>query len=113
MAFNYGGRADITDAVNRLVQQARERGEGAPDITEEDIGAALSTHRGPPVDLIIRTSGEQRLSNFLLWEAAYAEMVFQDILWPDYGPAALTEAVEEYHRRDRRFGGCRGSGFEA
>lgn len=105
VAFNYGGRADITDAVNRLFQQARQRGEGAPDITEEDIGATLSTHRGPPVDLIIRTSGEQRLSNFLLWEAAYAEMVFQDILWPDYGPAALTEAVEEYHRRDRRFGG--------
>jgi undecaprenyl diphosphate synthase len=105
VAFNYGGRADITDAVNRLVRQAGERGEGATEITEEDISAALSTHRGPPVDLIIRTSGEHRLSNFLLWEAAYAEMVFQDILWPDYGPEALTEAVEEYHRRDRRFGG--------
>lgn len=105
VAFNYGGRADITDAVNGLLQQAIRRGEGAPDITEEDISAALSTRRGPPVDLIIRTSGEQRLSNFLLWEAAYAEMVFQDILWPDYGPDALNEAVREYRRRDRRFGG--------
>lgn len=105
VAFNYGGRADIADAVSGLVRQAMARGEGLRDITEDDISSALSTSRGPPVDLIIRTSGEQRLSNFLLWEAAYAEMVFQDILWPDYGPEALTEAVEEYHRRDRRFGG--------
>ncbi|HAV51114.1 MAG TPA: isoprenyl transferase, partial [Brevundimonas sp.] len=69
VAFNYGGRADITDAVNALVERALKRGENVPDITEDDISAALSTNRGPPVDLIIRTSGEQRLSNFLLWEA--------------------------------------------
>jgi putative proteasome-type protease len=60
---------------------------------------------GPPLDLIVRTSGEQRLSNFLLWESAYAELVFQDILWPDYGPEALADAVEAYRRRERRFGG--------
>lgn len=105
VAFNYGGRADIVDAMNRLARRAAESREANPAFTEADIDGALSTHRGPPVDLIIRTSGEQRLSNFLLWEAAYAEMVFQDILWPDYGPEALNAAVGEYHRRDRRFGG--------
>lgn len=105
VAFNYGGRADIVDAMNSLVARAADSGEASPVFTEADIDGALSTHRGPPVDLIIRTSGEQRLSNFLLWEAAYAEMVFQDILWPDYGPDALNEAVQAYRRRDRRFGG--------
>ena len=105
VAFNYGGRADIVDAMNRLARRAAESGEASPAFTEADIGRALSTHRGPPVDLIIRTSGEQRLSNFLLWEAAYAELVFQDILWPDYGAEALNAAVGEYRRRDRRFGG--------
>ena len=78
VAFNYGGRV---------------------------IEAGLATAGSPPLDLIVRTSGEQRLSNFLLWEAAYAELVFQDILWPDYGPKALAEAVDAYRRRDRRFGG--------
>ena len=105
VAFNYGGRADIDDAVNTLDGGAAGSGVASPAFTEADIDGALSTHRGPPVDLIIRTSGEQRLSNFLLWEAAYAEMVFQDILWPDYGPEALNDAVNEYRRRDRRFGG--------
>jgi undecaprenyl diphosphate synthase len=66
----------------------------------------LSTAEGPPVDLIIRTSGERRLSNFLLWEAAYAEMVFQDVLWPDYGPEALGAAIAEYRARERRYGGA-------
>jgi undecaprenyl diphosphate synthase len=66
----------------------------------------LSTAEGPPVDLIIRTSGERRLSNFLLWEAAYAELVFQDVLWPDYGPEALGAAIAEYRARERRYGGA-------
>lgn len=99
VAFNYGGRADVVDAANR----AMARGQGP--LTEEALDAELSTTGGPPVDLIVRTSGEQRLSNFLLWEAAYAEFVFQEILWPDYGPEALAEAVAAFGRRERRYGG--------
>ena len=104
VAFNYGGRADLVDAAQRLVDQARA-GQFAGEVTEDDLGAGLSTAGAPPVDLIVRTSGEQRLSNFLLWEAAYAELVFQDILWPDYGAEALGEAVAVYGNRERRFGG--------
>ncbi len=104
VAFNYGGRADLVDAAQRLVDQARA-GQFAGEVTEDDLGAGLSTAGAPPVDLIVRTSGEQRLSNFLLWEAAYAELVFQDILWPDYGAEALSEAVALYGNRERRFGG--------
>jgi len=104
VAFNYGGRADLVDAAQRLVDRARA-GQFDGDVTEEDLGAGLSTAGAPPVDLIVRTSGEQRLSNFLLWEAAYAELVFQDILWPDYGAEALGEAVSVFGNRERRFGG--------
>lgn len=104
VAFNYGGRADLVDAAQRLVDQARA-GQLAGDVTEDDLGAGLSTAGAPPVDLIVRTSGEQRLSNFLLWEAAYAELVFQDILWPDYGVEALGEAVSLFCNRERRYGG--------
>lgn len=104
VAFNYGGRADLVDAAQRLVDQARA-GRFDGDVTEDDLGAGLSTSGAPPVDLIVRTSGEQRLSNFLLWEAAYAELVFQDILWPDYGAEALGEAVSLYGNRERRYGG--------
>jgi len=104
VAFNYGGRADLVDAAQRLVDRARAgRLEG--DVTEDDLGAGLSTAGAPPVDLIVRTSGEQRLSNFLLWEAAYAEMVFQEILWPDYGAEALAEAIAQFGCRERRYGG--------
>jgi undecaprenyl diphosphate synthase len=103
VAFNYGGRADLVDAAQRLVDRAR----GGEDIVVDEaaLGAGLSTAGAPPVDLIVRTSGEQRLSNFLLWEAAYAEMVFQEILWPDYGAEALAEAIAQFGRRERRFGG--------
>lgn len=104
VAFNYGGRADLVDAAQRLVDQARA-GQFTGEVTEDDLGVGLSTAGAPPVDLIVRTSGEQRLSNFLLWEAAYAELVFQDILWPDYGAEALGEAVALYGNRERRFGG--------
>ena len=103
VAFNYGGQADITDAVRALAQAVKAGGLDPATITEEAVGMALSTHGDAP-DLIIRTSGEQRLSNFLLWEAAYAEFVFQDVLWPDYGPQHLKAAVDEFRRRDRRFG---------
>lgn len=99
VAFNYGARSDIIDAVRDLA--------AAPGATVDEAALSqhLSTAGGPEVDMIIRTSGEKRLSNFLLWEAAYAELIFQDILWPDYGAEALAEAVAEFHGRQRRYGG--------
>jgi undecaprenyl diphosphate synthase len=104
VAFNYGGQADIVDAAQRHIDMVLA-GEATGPLDEAALSAGLSTAGGPPVDLIVRTSGEQRLSNFLLWEAAYAEMVFQNVLWPDYGAGPLGEAVEQYRNRDRRFGG--------
>ncbi len=104
VAFNYGGRADLIHAARRHAERVLA-GEVAPEIDEAGFSALLSTHDAPPLDLIIRTSGEMRLSNFLLWEAAYAELMFQDILWPDYGAEALGKAVDEFRARDRRYGG--------
>lgn len=104
VAFNYGGRADIVDAARRYADQVLA-GQAVGPLDEEALGQGLSTAGGPPVDVIVRTSGEQRLSNFLLWEAAYAELVFQQVLWPDYGAEALADVVEQYRNRDRRFGG--------
>ena len=103
VAFNYGGRADLVDAAQALVKRAAT--EGSFEVTEDLFGQSLSTAGAPAVDLIIRTSGEQRLSNFLLWECAYAELVFQEVLWPDYGHDTLKEAIGQFGRRDRRFGG--------
>jgi undecaprenyl diphosphate synthase len=104
VAFNYGGQADIVDAARRHAERVAA-GETDAAISEADFSELLSTAGAPPLDLIVRTSGEVRLSNFLLWEAAYAELVFQDILWPDYGPEALKAAIDEYQARERRFGG--------
>lgn len=104
VAFNYGGRADLVDAAQACVDRALA-GQTSEPLDEAMFGSGLSTAGSPPLDLIVRTSGEQRLSNFLLWEAAYAELVFQNVLWPDYGPKALGEAVTQYRNRDRRFGG--------
>lgn len=104
VAFNYGGRADIVDAVQRHVDDVLA-GRAAGPLDEEALGRRLSTAGAPPVDVIVRTSGEQRLSNFLLWEAAYAELVFQNVLWPDYGAEGLADVIEQYRNRDRRFGG--------
>lgn len=103
VAFNYGGRADLVDAAQALVDRAAR--EGSFDVDEDLFAGQLSSAGAAPVDLIIRTSGEQRLSNFLLWECAYAELVFQPVLWPDYGPEALKDAIDEFSRRERRFGG--------
>ena len=106
VAFNYGGQADITDAARRFAE-AVAKGEARPeDLTEAVFARHLSTGAVPPPDLIVRPSGEQRLSNFLLWEAAYAELVFQDVLWPDYGPEHLKAALAEFSTRDRRYGGA-------
>ncbi|MHA6728588.1 isoprenyl transferase [Devosia sp. A369] len=105
VAFNYGSKAEIVDATRRIAQ-AVAAGELAPEaITEETIGAALYTAGLPDPDLIIRTSGEQRISNFLLWQAAYAEFVFVDEYWPDFGEASFIRVLETFSQRDRRFGG--------
>jgi undecaprenyl diphosphate synthase len=101
IALNYGSRADILNAAKRLAREAADP-EAA---TEADFAARLSTAGMPDPDLIIRTSGEKRLSNFLLWEAAYSELVFSDVLWPDFTPAEFDRCVAEYASRDRRYGG--------
>jgi len=106
VAFNYGGRADIAEAAWRYAQAIAAGAVSPEDASEKAFSRFLSTSEGPPPDLIIRTSGERRLSNFLLWEAAYAELVFQDVLWPDYGPEHLRAALEEFNCRERRYGGA-------
>ena len=103
MAFNYGGRAEIVDAVRRLA----EAGTPAARIDERAIRANLYFPDQPDPDLVIRTSGEYRISNFLLWQLAYSELVFTDVLWPDFRRQDLFEAVAEYQRRERRYGGVR------
>ncbi|MBQ3860389.1 MAG: di-trans,poly-cis-decaprenylcistransferase [Clostridia bacterium] len=99
IAFNYGGRAEIVRAVNRLIA------EGKTAVTEEDISANLYTNECPEPDLIVRTGAEMRLSNFLLWQSAYAELYFTDRLWPDYTTADVDEAVRVFASRSRRYGG--------
>jgi undecaprenyl diphosphate synthase len=100
-AFNYGGRAEIVDAVQALVR----RGTPADKITETAIRKHLYDAEMPDPDLVVRTSGEFRISNFLLWELAYSELVFTDALWPDFRREHLFDAVREFQRRERRFGG--------
>jgi undecaprenyl diphosphate synthase len=105
VAFNYGARQEIARAAQRLAA-AVQRGELAPEeLTADLIGQHLDLPEIPDPDLIIRTSGEQRLSNFLLWQAAYSELVFLPIYWPDFDRPALENALAEYRRRERRFGG--------
>ena len=105
IAFNYGSRQEIADAAMLLAMQA-VRGEiDAASINIESMAQALDTNGIPDPDLIIRTSGEQRLSNFLMWQSAYAELVFLPLLWPDFDHAALEAAIAEYAARERRFGG--------
>lgn len=106
VAFNYGGQADIVDAARKFAQAVEEGRAKAADLDEALFERSLSTADGPPPDLIVRTSGEQRLSNFLLWESAYAELVFQDVLWPEYGPEHLKAAIAEFATRERRYGGA-------
>jgi undecaprenyl diphosphate synthase len=105
VALNYGAQADIVAAARGLAEQVAAGTLTPEEITDERFESSLSTHGLPPLDLLIRTSGEHRLSNFLLWEAAYAEFVFQDILWPDYGRDALKTALDIFAGRSRRFGG--------
>lgn len=101
VAFNYGGRADIVEAVRTLLAE----GVSADALTEEMISERLSTGGIPDPDLIIRTSGEWRLSNFLIWQAAYSEYWVTPTYWPDFSPELLRQAIQEYGQRERRFGG--------
>jgi undecaprenyl diphosphate synthase len=105
IAFNYGSRAEIARAARRLAEKVA-RGTLTPDaITPEALEAELDTKGVPDPDLLIRTSGELRLSNFLLWQSAYTEFVFLDTYWPDFGRELLEQAIGEFRSRDRRFGG--------
>jgi undecaprenyl diphosphate synthase len=101
IAFDYGGRAELVDAARRLV----EEGIDARDVDENAIASRLYAPDMPEPDLLIRTSGEQRISNFLLWQLAYTELVFTDTLWPDFDERDLSRALEEYSSRRRRYGG--------
>jgi undecaprenyl diphosphate synthase len=100
ICFNYGGRRDLVEAVRAIMRE----GVPAEEVDEATIETHLSTHGTPPPDLILRTSGEQRLSNFLLFEGAYAELMFFDVYWPDFGEREIDEALAEYARRARRYG---------
>ncbi|MGK2852576.1 MAG: isoprenyl transferase [Microbacteriaceae bacterium] len=106
MCVNYGGRLELTDAVRSIAEDVAAGRIKPSGITERTIARALYVPELPDVDLFIRSSGEQRISNFLLWQSAYAEFVFQDVLWPDFNRTTLWTAIEEYVGRDRRFGGA-------
>jgi undecaprenyl diphosphate synthase len=103
MAFNYGGRAEIVDAVREMVRS----GIPADKISEKTLRDHLYAPDMPEPDLVVRTSGEYRLSNFMLWELAYSELVFTDVLWPDFRREHLFDAIRAYQGRDRRYGGVR------
>ncbi len=105
IAFNYGGQAEIVHAVNEIIGEMKDKTRALSPITKEDIEQRLYTAGCPKVDLIIRPSGEKRLSNFLLWESAYCEFWFSDVLWPDFKRKHLVKAINDYIGRDRRFGG--------
>jgi undecaprenyl diphosphate synthase len=104
MCVNYGGRAEIVDAVRRIAADARDGRLNAARVSEKTLARYLDEPEMPDVDLFIRTSGEQRVSNFLLWQSAYAELAFVPTLWPDFDRRHLWHAIEEYARRDRRYG---------
>jgi undecaprenyl diphosphate synthase len=106
VALNYGGRAEIVDAMNAILKERNSHG-SASAITEEQLARHLYTGGLPDPDLLIRTSGEMRVSNFLLWQIAYAEIFVTDTLWPDFNRTCLLEALVEYQKRERRYGGIR------
>jgi undecaprenyl diphosphate synthase len=103
VALNYGGRAEIVDAVNRILDERKNAGGG--NVTEEEFAEKMYTAGLPDPDLLIRTSGEMRVSNFLLWQIAYAEIYVTETLWPDFNRARLLEAFVDYQKRERRYGG--------
>ena len=105
IALNYGGRREITDAVKKLFEEMEKNGGSADDINEEMLSAHMSTGSMPDPDIIIRTGGEMRLSNFLLWQCAYSEFIFTDVFWPDFTKGELVKCIDEYNSRHRRYGG--------
>ena len=105
LAVNYGGRAEIVESVKSIAERVKNGTLKIEDITEDTVSAGIYTAGQPDPDLIIRPSGEFRLSNFLLWQSAYAEIYVDDVLWPDYKPEDLDRALEAYAKRNRRFGG--------
>ncbi len=106
MCINYGSRIEITDAVNRIAAEVKAGKLTPGSITEKTVAKHLQSDWLPDVDLFVRSSGEQRVSNFLLWQSAYAEFVFLDTLWPDFNRDSLLEAIGHYQARNRRFGGA-------
>ena len=102
---NYGGRQEIVRAATRFAQEVAAGKRQAEELTEQLFDEYLFSAGIPDPEMIIRPSGEQRISNFLLWQSGYAEYIFMDVLWPDFGTAQLDAAIEEYYRRNRRFGG--------
>ena len=104
IALSYGSRQEIADATRQMVRDALEGRLRPEDITEESFSARLLTRDIPDPDLLVRTSGEQRISNFLLWQSAYTELVFVDTLWPDFTKRDLEDAIREFNQRDRRYG---------
>jgi len=107
VALNYGGRAEIVDAARAAVERLLTEGKRLDELTEEKIERELYTHGLPELDLLVRTGGEMRVSNFLLWQAAYSEIYVTETLWPDFRRAHLLDAVLDFQRRDRRFGGLK------
>lgn len=105
IALNYGGRDELLRGVKKAVARLQDSGRTVEELTEKDISVNLDTGELPDPDLLIRTSGEQRVSNFLLWQLAYAEFYFTDTLWPDFNKKELEKAIEYYGNRERRFGG--------
>lgn len=105
LAINYGGRDEITDVVKSLCEDAKEGRIAPENITKQDIENRLYTVNSPPLDLIIRPGGEFRVSNFLIWQLAYSELWFSDVLWPDFRPKHLDAAIRDFAGRNRRFGG--------
>ena len=108
VALNYGSRDELTRVTRAIAKDVVDGAMSAADVTEATIAERLDTVGMPDPDLIIRTSGEQRLSNFLLWQAAYAELVFSQVMWPDFDEEALKSAIDEYQRRERRYGAVSG-----
>ena len=107
IAMNYGSRDEITRGMRRMAQDVADGKVSPEEITEDRISSYLDTAGVPDPDLLIRTSGEQRLSNFLMWQLAYTEFYFTDIAWPDFHKSELVQAIEKYNQRDRRYGGVK------
>ena len=107
IAVNYGGRDEITRAVKKMMEDCRDGRLEAASVTEQVVASYLDTAGIPDPDLLIRTSGEIRLSNYLLWQLAYSEIIVTDCLWPDFNKEELLKAIAQYNKRDRRFGGVK------